>query len=209
MAVRTQDILFRAGGGTLKRLQTLVSAGAGRAEVAHTFSRDDAVTSATFRDRDGGLRKASANVLRLEYPYSYGDYGITLEGAATQLMTDTENFGLWSLDNVTRTAGQTDPFGGTGAYLLDAGLSVSYSTYHTITFSAGTATRAIGLYLKAGTSPQTAFSVYDSTAGVQRHLVLVTWTAGVPSLTTGSGGGTLFSVEDQGGGLVSARCWRE
>jgi hypothetical protein len=54
--------------------------------------------------------------------------------------------------------------------------------------------------MRAGTAATSQIAIRDTTAGVYRHLVSVTWTAGVPSLSTSTGSGTLFPVIAFGGG---------
>lgn len=51
------------------------------------------------------------------------------------------------------------------------------------------------VHLRGGTAAQTAFSIYDSTVGIHRHIGLVSWTAGVPSLSTNGGSGRLFTPQ--------------
>src|SRR5258706_6552522 len=123
-----RNILLRAGGRTLPRHGVLAVAGPrrGLVDMPITFPRADASTCATYIDRDGILRLAAANVLRTEWVDLDGDGvretpGLLLEGSRIQLVTDHENFNNWTVQGVVaRTSGQVDPFGGTGAYLLDS-----------------------------------------------------------------------------------------
>jgi hypothetical protein len=62
----------------------------------------------------------------------------------------------------------------------------------------GDATKAIACFMRANTSTRSKIAVYNGT--VFRHSVLVNWAAGVPSLATSVGTGTLFSVVPWGGG---------
>lgn len=117
--VLPKDVLFRAGGATLKRLQTLVSAGASRVEVAHTFTRADATTCATSTDRDVILRGAVANALRLEWPSGLVDAtgnaigGPLVEGTRTSPLLwgrDMSN-AAWTKTGTTAVRNQTGPDG--------------------------------------------------------------------------------------------------
>lgn len=126
--------------------------------------------------------------------------GTPLINASAQLVVDTENFGNWSVTGtVGRTSGQTDPLGGTAAYLLDSNAGASDDIRQVVTFT-GDATKAFSVYMRAGTSSKSALFIIDTTAAVTRHLVDANWSGGVPTLATVSGSGTLYSVVDAGGG---------
>jgi len=209
--VRPQDILLRVGGRTLLRHGVLAWAGSNRAnEFKETFTR---ASVRRFRDRDlanGTIalgRKAGNDNVAIEYPAGLSGLvdaqglpycGPRLDGGRTQLVTDPENFGNWTAINVTRTAGQADPFGGTAAYKLDATAGGDNRIQQAVAgFTSGT--RAILVFLRADpASAQSNIRVTDSVGGSDRHYVRVTWTAGVPSLSTIAGSGTLFGVEPWG-----------
>lgn len=108
-----------------------------------------------------------------------------------------EDMSLWSLANVSRTAGQADPFGGTGAYLLNdtssgSGALASSPNVVITTASANNPT-TVQLCLKAGTAAVTNVALYDATAATYRTSVLVTWSGGVPSCTVATGSATLLT----------------
>ncbi len=126
--------------------------------------------------------------------------GSPLVNQSPQLVVDPENFGAWSIwgGAPTRTSGQNDPFGGTAAYLLTA--NSASAAFNEIVAFTGNATKADAWFLRAGSSLTTDLYVYDNTAAAVRHQVRVTWSGGVPTLSTQSGGGTLFAVEPWGGG---------
>jgi hypothetical protein len=54
--------------------------------------------------------------------------------------------------------------------------------------------------MRAGSSASSRFGIFDNTVATWRHQVNVTWTAGVPTLATNQGSGTLYPVEPYGGG---------
>jgi hypothetical protein len=64
------------------------------------------------------------------------------------------------------------------------------------------------VYLKQGSAALSGIGIFDRTASLTRHRVTVTWTAGVPSLSTLDGAGTLYPVEALANGwyriLISA-----
>jgi len=208
-AVQTRDILLRVGGRTLHRLGVLAAAGAGRGyvEVKETFTR---AAVRRFRDRDGIGKKAAADKVAIEYPgelsglvdqfgYPYG--GPVLNGARTQLVTDPENFGAWSVDGTpVLTSAQADPFAATAAYLFDDNDAAAAERVWQIVGFTADATKALSIFMRAGTSANSMFGLFDLTAGVWRHRVNVAWSGGVPTLSTDQGTGTLFAVENWGGG---------
>jgi hypothetical protein len=74
--------------------------------------------SSYYVNASGNLTLAGTNELRIDY--SSGSPRVLLEGASTNLATysgDTSNAG-WLLNNVTKTTGQPDPLGGTGASIF-------------------------------------------------------------------------------------------
>lgn len=92
----------------------------------------------------------------------------------------------------TVTGSQADPFGGTGAYLLndtDAG-AVSYRYAATAPVSGTTV--PVEVFIKQGTSTSVTVRLYDTTAGAARFWSLITWTAGVPAHSLVNGTGLAF-----------------
>jgi hypothetical protein len=172
--------------------------------VAATFTR---ATAATRRGLPGTLvspvgASDASGVLRDRH-YEGALRTTLLEAARTQLVTDPENFGNWSITGTPiRTAGQADPFGGTGAYLVeDDDAGVAERVLQTVGFTAD-AGKAVACFFRAGTiaGANDVIGLWDNTAAVWRHKVVITWTNGVPTLSTGVGGGTLFPVESWGAG---------
>lgn len=94
------------------------------------------------------------------------------------------------------TGTQTDPLGGTDAFLIedDDGAGEEYVYPDNVTLTPNVDGEAIvAVFLKAGTASETQLRLYDATATATRHAVDVTWSGGVPSLATSSGSGTLFA----------------
>lgn len=125
---------------------------------------------------------------------------LLLEPQRTNLLIRSEEFDTWTdLSTCTVTANAaTAPDGIATADLLTATAAGS-TRYRTVTFT-GDGEKCAAIYLKAGTSARSLVSIADSTAGVQRHRVTVSWSAGVPTLTTESGSGTIYPVELLGNG---------
>lgn len=205
MAVRVSDILFRAGGATLKRLQTLVSAGAGRTEVAYTFGR--ATVKRAFRDRDGNAKRAAAGFMALDWPSGLVDAngnpigGPLSEGARTQLVTNPENFGAWTVVGTpVLTSGQADPFGGTAAYLIEDNDAIGgESLVQNVGFT-GNAEKCFMVFVRQGTVATNFFALHDATVPTYRHLVRISWSGGIPTLSTVIGAGTRFAPISAGAG---------
>ena len=203
-----KDILLRVGGRTAlgARHGVLAVAGArrGLSDVPVTFTR--ATVKRAYRDRDGTARRAAAGNMALDWPGGLVDAsgnaigGPSSEGARTQLMADQENFGAWVASGTpVLTSGQSDPFGGTAAYLINDDDAAAFEFIkHDVTFT-GNGEKCCAMFLKQGTQAGTWMRLFDSTAGTTRHAVQVTWTAGVPSLATSSGTGTRFTPEPWGG----------
>lgn len=112
----------------------------------------------------------------------------------TNLCLQSENFGTtWAaVGTPTRTATATY----CGDLALDligddaAGTLEGYT--QTVTFTAN-ATKAVSIFLKAGTSTSTVIRLRDTTAAANRLLATIAWASGVPTvtMTTGTNCGTL------------------
>jgi hypothetical protein len=169
---------------------------AGGSLRAGTFSRTG---NATYRDKLGVGKTAATGIPRISWRANQPH--LLLEAARTQLVTDPENFGVWTVGGTPiLTSGQADPFGGTAAYLInDDSAAVTESIYEPVTFTAD-AEKCISVFVKQGTSDDFMLGLYDNTAGAWRHEVTGTWSAGVPSLATFVGAGTRFPVEPYANG---------
>lgn len=127
--------------------------------------------------------------------------GTPLINGPTQLVTDPENFGAWtSIGTPVLGSGNTDPFGGTAAYLFtDDDGAISEAKFEVVSFT-GDGNKAFAVFIRQGTSDDSAIEVWDNTALTDRTAIKVTWTAGVPSMAIVAGASTLFSVENWDGG---------
>jgi hypothetical protein len=151
---------------------------------------------ATFVDRSGTIRTAADGVAR-DGHWINGERTLLLEPQRTNLCIRSEEFDTWALSNVTTVTANaiTAPDGTTTADLLaNAVPTANSSANRVVTFTAD-GEKCAALYLKAGTAAVTDFGVRDETAAVWRHLARATWTAGVPTLSTIQGSGTLYPVE--------------
>lgn len=129
--------------------------------------------------------------------------GSPVTHSVAQLVPDPENFlaASWTMGGTPiLTPGYVDPFGGGNAWLVDdndAGGFEHMQSAADVAFTSGE--RAFSLFAKQGSAANAWFSLRGNGA-VDRHRVLIAWNAGVPSLSTGTGSGTLFPVEDWGNG---------
>lgn len=124
--------------------------------------------------------------------------GTPLVNQPTQLVTDPENFGVWSINGaVGRSGGQSDPLGGTAAYLLDSNTpGVSDAVFEGVTFT-GNATKALAVWLRTFSSSSVNVALWDNTASVMRHRVTVSWLGDLTlnTVTLVDGSGTIFMPE--------------
>ena len=156
------------------------------------------VTSTTF---DGFVDNVSVKLVPGNHAIQATSASRPTLQARANLLTSSEQFDAWSDSTPTCTVTANAivaPDGTTTADLLTATGTGSYRS-RSVTYT-GDGTKALSFYVKEGTSSQGSITVYDGTAVVSRHIVRVTWTAGVPSLSTVSGSGTLFPVETIGSG---------
>ncbi len=165
-------------------------------------------TTATYFDVDGVMQTAAIDVPRIGYdPVTHAHTGLILEGAATNLLTYSEQFdnAAWGYADVTKSANAIPaPDGATTAETLvstiTGGANTAYAT-QAATASAST-TYTFSVYVKQGTSPTSTFNLhraspYSSVTGT------ITWGT-TPAYVTAGGdllGGTLTDV---GGGWYRA-----
>jgi hypothetical protein len=158
------------------------------------------ITAANKRIRFKEAAGAVGNVdLALGTYYLRGAY-------ATNLITQSENFSAtWSLSaNCSATANATPSPNGNGAYLLTMTSAVSSTSASISVTYTGNGTKVVSTFVKRPASNAasiTDFDCYDNTAGIDRHIVRITWaTSGTPSLSTVVGSGTLYAPTDVGNG---------
>jgi hypothetical protein len=120
---------------------------------------------------------------------------LLLEPQRTNLCIRSEEFDTWTDVNTCNVSADAiaAPDGATTADLLTATVTAS-SRRRDVTFTAD-GEKCVAVYLKQGTAAANRVLLFDTTAATNRHLVTVTWTAGVPALSTASGAGTLYPVE--------------
>jgi hypothetical protein len=125
---------------------------------------------------------------------------LLLEPQRTNLCIRSEEFDTWTAANTCNVTANAiaAPDGTMTADLLTA-TATNSERLRNVTFTSD-GEKCVAIYLKAGTSGRSRIQVFDSTAAVNRHVVFVTWTGGVPSIATSLGSGTLYPVEALGNG---------
>jgi len=199
--VQPKHVLLRVGGRVLQRygVPAVYGAGRGRVEVPYVFTRADAATCATYVDRDGLIRKAAANVLRVEWVDLDGDGiretpGLLMEGGRQNLMLRSEEIdnAAWSKTTVTFGANaDVAPDGTTTAdRLIEGALSQEHVVYQTLTATADVR-HSVSVFAKAGTRSFVYLTIRDVnglTNGVLAWFNLATGAVGTVS-HNGAGSG--------------------
>ena len=122
------------------------------------------------------------------------------QATTRNLLTWTEDFSnaAWTKTSATAsTAAGTDPLGETGMNLLTA-TSAGGVVSQAVTFT-GDGTKALSVFLRAGTATDSALVLRDTSAGADRLNVALAWSGGTPSGTASAG--TLVSLTDKGNGV--------
>lgn len=199
-APRGTDVLFAYHAGDSLKDATFTRA----------TSTSAPATYPTLSTADGGygrLSTAATNKARLGWfasPSSVGPrtFPALLQESSRKNWVDySEDFGQWTLSNASRTSGQSDPLGGTAAWLISDN---STSQYGSIArgFSVTASTfRAFSIFLKQGTT-QAAGGVaaqIDYPAQTNYAAFQLVFSSGVPTMST-AGGGSRFTPERWGGG---------
>lgn len=100
------------------------------------------------------------------------------------------NWTLGSSDVVAKSQVEFSPTGGTSYFFETINNSFgSVSASLPVSFT-GNGTKTCSFYVKQGTAAASDFSIYDSTLPATRHLIRLTWSSGVPSISTILGSGT-------------------
>lgn len=124
---------------------------------------------------------------------------LLVEPQRTNLCIRSEEFDTWLIigTNTPVTANATAaPNGTVTADLITQAATgpASAGRNQSVTYT-GDGEKILSVYLKVGNGAPTVLSAYDVTATTARHNVRVTWTAGVPSVATAGGSGTVYPVE--------------
>jgi hypothetical protein len=127
---------------------------------------------------------------------------LLLEPQRTNLCIRSEEFDTWTeapAAECTVAANAAVAPDGTTTADLFTGVTTSGLRRRNVTFT-GDGTKCVSVFAKAGTATASTIRLFDDSGGGTRHGVTVTWTAGVPSLATALGAGTLYPVQSYGNG---------
>lgn len=115
------------------------------------------------------------------------------ELGSSNLCTRGSEFDQWSGGgaSVTINASHAPDDSVTGDLLTASG-STSDSVFRNATYTADAA-KAAAIYLKAGSASASGIGIYDLSFLQMRHLLQVTWTDGLPTLSTAAGAGRRFA----------------
>ena len=208
-AVRSMWICDRVANDTTlgATLQLIFNtAGADTLDPRITFTR---ASSGTYFDSSGVMQTASTNVARLNHLYngtSWVAAGLLVEPAATNLIIQSSSFGdaAWSKVSSCAVTDNSDaaPDGTTTMDTITAGGSTTSRLQSTSAFAIiASTTYTASIFLRAGTSTGSTFSIYDG--GTRICNATINWSGTVPSFGTGADNFVAGSglVSDLGGGL--------
>jgi hypothetical protein len=124
---------------------------------------------------------------------------LLLEPQRTNLCIRSEEFDTWTSvgGNTAVTANSAIAPDGTATADTLTAIGANGRITRPCTFT-GDGEKCLSVFLKQGTASVNWLEFNDATALVLRHRVAVTWTAGVPALSTLSGAGTLYPVQSLG-----------
>lgn len=159
------------------------------------FSRDSA---GQFIGSDLKVREVPRLHPRTTWAKVNGVYvpGLLLERAGENQITESQDVTTWTSASVSITASQPDSRGGTSAFVANATSAAAAAIYYTFASLTGATTQSVRVRLKKGTAALTRVGLFDVAAAVFRHRIEISWSAaGVPTIVTQTGAGTLFTAE--------------
>lgn len=173
--VKPSDILLRVGGRTLARHGVLAVAGSRRGPVELPFTHTRASAQAdTYIDRDGLIRKAAANVPRIEWVDLDGDGvretpGILPEGSRTNSLSRSEEMddAVWQKTRASITANATTAPDGTSSadkLVEDTTAGATHFLARSLTITADERL-ADSLFIKAAERTRAKFFLTDGAGG--------------------------------------------
>ena len=168
------------------------------------FTRADATTCATYIDANGVVQTVAAAVLRDSH-YIAGIRTILLESSQTNICTSSESISNppWvSASGPTRTPAYHTASGISLDLVGDASAVGACANLINNVGYTGDGQKLITFHIRQGTSAGTWFRQRDITAAANRLSCVVTWAAGVPTVTMTTG--TLFEAPV----AIAAGVWR-
>lgn len=166
---------------------------AGDSLSAATFTRATSTSApATYAGLGyGTLTTAKTNKARIDWISTNSSQGprnvptLLLEDTRTNVIKDSANFGTanWTIaSGLTRTSGQTDPKGGTGAWRLKASTSAGSFLSQQVTVPTS-GQQAVSIFANPSSNPSSGHIIGVTSSGAKRLDLKVSWSSGVPSVT--------------------------
>lgn len=200
MSIRPQDVLYYGGGECLQRFGVPFWRMTRSQDVVRAVTRSGAV--GPFVDKDGVLRQAAADQLRIDWADTDADQAydtptILLSGPERVNLMTADDLTTWGTSGTPLVATTDGPDGGaSSAYTVtdNDGGATEYITSPTIsggTFS-GDGTKAVVFVIRenthpGGANPQT-LNLRDTTAGAYRlELWIDSFTGGEPDISANVG----------------------
>ena len=151
-------------------------------------------STATYTDSTGTVQTAAVDEFRALH-YVNGVLTPLYEPASTNLCVRSEEFDLWANGDIVTPNAIPAPDGATTADLLDNAAGVANTSVSNAVVFTADAEKCASVFLKAGTAANTHIGLRDNNVSAWRHLVVVTWTAGIPSVAIATGSGTIYPNE--------------
>jgi hypothetical protein len=178
---------------------------AGDSLAQATFARAD---GATYVSKGlGALSTAASGKARLTWISTAGSTGVRntpallLERAQTNRVTWSEKLSTWT-GTATLSSAQTDPKGGTAAWLVsDTSTTAQQTRSLNITLTSSTRW-GVSCYMRQGTTASTAgvqFRTRDAVTGALRSAFTATWSSGKPTVTVNTGSSWEAPTAHRGG----------
>jgi hypothetical protein len=140
-------------------------------------------TSGTFVGSDGLIQTTPASVNLLTYTQQFDNAGWSKAAATVTANTTVAPDGTSTADTLTAT-------------------TVNGIVAQTVTLT-GNGDKSVSVFLKAGTSSSSLVTLRDATASVNRGLLTITWSSGVPTGVASIG--TLQGIDAYGNGWYRVR----
>ena len=168
-------------------------------------------TSETHFDGSGVMQTAASGVAAYDHHYDAASGlwisdGLSVHLAATNLITNSEDFSAWTAIVGGTTTTVNDRAAPDGTTTMDKLEQIDNESdgeeSNVFTLSAGTVYN-VSFFCENDDATAGTFTLYDDTGGTNEGWADITWTAGVPSMANGGGGTTAITnivVEDVGSG---------
>jgi len=150
-----------------------------------TFTR---ATSAWTTLSDGTIGLVASGSPRSCYSPSGTYLGYLAESASTNLVVQSQDFSAtWSAVGTPTISSGTTTLGALSLDTIGDNSAAALEGYSEVVGFTGNAVKAISIFVKKGTSASSIVRVRDTTAGADRLLMAITWSADTPVVTATTG----------------------